>query len=112
MIAETDNSLSPARRHEVEDVLAKQNATYQINLYAGASHGFAVRVDMKNRKQVFAKEAAFYQALLWFDEWLKGSTNPGAAGSKYVANGHWENADHSGSGKDLRVQHDFEYSAQ
>jgi Dienelactone hydrolase family len=110
VIVETDQSLSSARRHEVEDLLAKQNATYQINLYAGASHGFAVRVDLKNQKQVYAKEAAFYQALLFFDEWLKGSTNPGAATSKYVANGHWENS--QGSDNDLRVQHDFDYTSK
>ena len=110
MTAETDNSLSPARRHEIEDVLMKQKATYQINLYSGASHGFAVRVDMKNKVQVFAKEAAFYQALLWFNEWLKGSANPSVTSSKYVANGHLENTEHQESGNDLRVQHDFEYS--
>jgi dienelactone hydrolase len=99
---ETDQSLPPSRRHEVEGLLAKKNATYQINLYSGASHGFAVRVDLKNERQVYAKEAAFVQAMLWFDKWLKGAP---LTGSKYVSSGDQE------FGKDLRVQHDFEYTS-
>jgi hypothetical protein len=98
-VTETDQSLPPSRRHEVEGLLAKKNATYQINLYSGASHGFAVRVDLNNERQVYAKEAAFAQATLWFDKWLKGAPRPG---SKYVAG--WDQE----SGNDLRVQHDFE----
>jgi len=97
--AETDQSLAPARRHEVETLLAKNNATYQINLYSGVSHGFAIRVDMNNWRQVYGKEAAFNQALLWFNGWLK-RTSSGFQSKKFVAE---EKADQ-------RVAHDFEYT--
>jgi dienelactone hydrolase len=92
--AETDSSFNFTRRREVEDLLVKNKAAYQINLYSGTSHGFGVRVNMRDRKQVFAKQAAFLQAVMWFDEWLKGSDRA----TKYV------------DAKDLRVDHDFEYS--
>ena len=41
------------------------------SLYAGVEHGFAVRGDLSDRKAAYAKEAAFIQALQWFDEHLK-----------------------------------------
>jgi hypothetical protein len=103
---ENDGSFNAIKRHEAEDILAAKNSTYQINLYSGASHGFAIRVDMSNRRQVFAKESAFRQALSWFDTWLKGASS----GSKIVDTGrHWVSQE--GSGRDLRLAHDFEYSS-
>ena len=39
--------------------------------YERAAHGFAVRGDLKNPQIKFAKEAAFLQAVQWFDEFLK-----------------------------------------
>jgi dienelactone hydrolase len=44
---------------------------YQMVLYSGVEHGFAVRGDLKNPQIKFAKEAAFLQAVQWFDEYLK-----------------------------------------
>jgi dienelactone hydrolase len=43
---------------------------YQINLFSGTEHGFAVRGDPKVKQQRFAKERAFQQAVDWFDEQL------------------------------------------
>jgi len=104
--AETDSSFNATKRHDTEDILAAKNATYQINLYSGASHGFAIRVDMSNRRQVFAKESAFRQALSWFDTWLKGAST----GSKTLYTGtEWVSQE--GIGRDQRVAHDFEYSS-
>jgi hypothetical protein len=80
--AETDMSLSTSRRREIEDLLVKNRATYQINLYSSVSHGFAVSINLNDRKQVFAKESAFLQALRWFDEFLKGTAKPRAASRK------------------------------
>jgi len=61
--ADTDFSLSASRRREVEDLLLKNKARYQIALYSGGSHGFAVSIDLNDRKQVFAKESAFYPSI-------------------------------------------------
>lgn len=44
----------------------------EINLYAGVVHGFAVRGDLSDKRAKYAKEAAFLQAVQWFDFHLKG----------------------------------------
>jgi dienelactone hydrolase len=51
--------------------LADLKYPYQINLYSGVSHGFAVRSDLTNKLAKYAKEQAFYQAIFWFDEHVK-----------------------------------------
>ncbi|KAF2858266.1 alpha/beta-hydrolase [Piedraia hortae CBS 480.64] len=70
--AETDQIFPAEKRHETEDILKDMTIPYQITLYSGVEHGFAVRGDIKNRQAKFAKEAAFCQHVTWFDEWLKG----------------------------------------
>ncbi|KAI5818604.1 Alpha/Beta hydrolase protein [Pyronema omphalodes] len=64
--AETDSIFTTELRHESEAKLAEIKATYQINLYSGVSHGFAVRGDMENKWEKWAKEKALEQAIDWF----------------------------------------------
>lgn len=45
---------------------------YQMSLYGGVAHGFATRGDLKDERQKWAKEAAFKQAVEWFERWVKG----------------------------------------
>ncbi|CAI7642425.1 unnamed protein product [Penicillium palitans] len=59
-----------SRPHESEDILAKTGQPYQINLFSGVEHGFAVRADIASPIIRFAKESAFLQALAWFDQYL------------------------------------------
>ena len=47
------------------------NVPYQINLFSDVQHGFAVRTDISKRREKFAKEQAFLQAVAWFDEYVK-----------------------------------------
>jgi hypothetical protein len=101
---ETDASFAAPARHTAEDVLLAQKATYQINLYSGVQHGFAVRVDLKNKTQVFAKESAYIQLLRWFDQWLKAGSSSSSS-MKYTGNGF-----QAGEARDQRVAHDFENS--
>lgn len=70
--AETDSIFPEEKRHETERLLKEHKKKYQINLYSGVEHGFAVRADLKNKEAKYAKEAAFLQHVQWFDEWLKG----------------------------------------
>lgn len=44
---------------------------YQIFLYSHTEHGFGVKGDLADDKARFAKEQAFSQAVLWFDEYVK-----------------------------------------
>ena len=58
-------------RYETEAILKELKQPYQINLYSGVEHGFAVRGDLNVPQQKYAKENAFLQACAWFDEHLK-----------------------------------------
>ncbi|KIW23500.1 uncharacterized protein PV07_11693 [Cladophialophora immunda] len=69
--AENDHVFPPEKRHESEEILKSLGLPYQINLYGGVAHGFAVRGDLKDRTQLYAKEASFLQALQWFEEYLE-----------------------------------------
>ncbi|KAK4232835.1 dienelactone hydrolase family-domain-containing protein [Achaetomium macrosporum] len=71
--AEIDAMMSPARRSQIEAMLANTTQPYQVNLYGGTSHGFGVRANVSNPEEKFGKEAAFYQAVRWFDAWAGGA---------------------------------------
>ena len=68
---ETDTIFPAEKRHETEVILKDVKLPYQINLYSGVEHGFAVRCDIKVPQQKYAKESAFLQACGWFEEHLK-----------------------------------------
>ena len=59
------------KRHETEKILGEMDVRYQITLYGDVGHGFATRGDVEKKEARFAKEAAFWQAVGWFEEWLK-----------------------------------------
>jgi len=69
--AETDGIFPPPKRHETEQILKDLKHGYQINLFSGVSHGFAVKGDPSIRDHKFAKEQAFLQAVYWFNEHVK-----------------------------------------
>ena len=70
-IAETDGAFPSDKRHTTEAILQEIKVPYQINLYSGVVHGFAVRGDLSKRVGMYAKEQAFLQAVFWFQEHLK-----------------------------------------
>ncbi|KAK6341345.1 hypothetical protein TWF696_008423 [Orbilia brochopaga] len=57
-------------RHLAEERLKAGGKPYQINLYSGTQHGFAVKGGPFNRTSRFAHQEAFEQAARWFDFWL------------------------------------------
>ncbi|KLJ10928.1 esterase/lipase [Blastomyces silverae] len=65
--AETDTIFPSNLRHESEEILSKVGFPWQINLFSGVEHGFAVRGDLSNKEVKFAKEQAFIQAATWLD---------------------------------------------
>ncbi|KAK3399369.1 Alpha/Beta hydrolase protein [Sordaria brevicollis] len=68
--AENDELLPLERKLEIEALLKGTGREYGVNLYSGTNHGFAVRADVSDREQRFAKEGAFLQAVRWFGEFL------------------------------------------
>ncbi|SPQ26233.1 1d7c17ca-1cc0-4d42-b276-34afbfb10273 [Thermothielavioides terrestris] len=71
--AENDTTLLPPRRSEIEALLLGTAQPYQTSLFGGASHGFGVRANNSVPEQKFSKEAAFYQAVRWFNAWAGGA---------------------------------------
>lgn len=70
--AEVDAIFPAEKRHETEAILKDLGVPYQVNLYGGVQHGFAVRGDLNKRNVQYAKESAFLQAVQWFKEHLEG----------------------------------------
>jgi len=68
--AETDAIFPTEKRHKSEVILKDTKQPYQITLYSGVVHGFTVRGDMSKKTDKYGKEAAFIQAVQWFDSWL------------------------------------------
>jgi len=68
--AESDSMMNAARRSEVEAALGKTSVPWQVSLYSGTSHGFGVRANISDPKQLAGKEEAFLQAVRWFDRHL------------------------------------------
>ncbi|KAK4153580.1 protein AIM2 [Chaetomidium leptoderma] len=72
--ADGDTLFNAQARAAAEAVLletAKQRQQpYQVVLYSGTQHGFAVRADVSDPQQKYAKEEAFLQAVRWFDRFL------------------------------------------
>ncbi|KAH7310667.1 dienelactone hydrolase [Stachybotrys elegans] len=68
--AETDSIFPAEKRHESEVILQKMKLPYQISLFSGVEHGFAVRGKETEKQEKFAKEQAFLQAAAWFDNYL------------------------------------------
>jgi len=69
--AETDSIFPAEKRRQTEDLLKEMTIPYQITLYSSVEHGFAVRGDISKKEVKYAKEAAFVQAVAWFDEYLR-----------------------------------------
>ncbi|KAL2828604.1 esterase/lipase [Aspergillus pseudoustus] len=68
--AETDVIFPAEKRHESEVILKETGVPYQISLFSGVSHGFAVRGDPNVRSERYAKESTFFHTLQWFGEYL------------------------------------------
>ncbi|KAL6834375.1 alpha/beta-hydrolase [Trichoderma sp. SZMC 28015] len=68
--AEIDHIFTRDLRHKSEDTLIGTQKPYQINLFSGVAHGFAVRGDLTKSLNRFSKEQAFLQAIGWFNEYL------------------------------------------
>ena len=64
--AESDQIFPAENRHKSEATLRETGLPYQINLFSGTEHGFAVRANLEVKEQRWAKEQAFCQAVDWF----------------------------------------------
>ncbi|KAK9470885.1 dienelactone hydrolase [Dipodascopsis tothii] len=68
--AETDPIFPTENRHKVEVMLAANKIPYQISVYSGVVHGFAVRTDLAVPQNKYAKEQAFLGMAAFFNNYL------------------------------------------
>lgn len=68
--AEIDGIFPLEKRQETEEILKASEFPWQMNLYSGVKHGFAVRGDRDDPVVKYAMNNAFLQALEWFKEHL------------------------------------------
>lgn len=67
--AEVDPIFPPELRFQTEQELAKLNGVrYQVDLFSGVSHGYAVRGDVTIPAVKYAKEKTLNDHLVWFDQ--------------------------------------------
>lgn len=69
--AETDSIFTPELRAATETILAKNKQRYQVDLFSGVSHGFAVRGDLNNPVVKYAAEKALKDQICWFEHTSK-----------------------------------------
>ncbi|GAV52750.1 hypothetical protein ZYGR_0AI00320 [Zygosaccharomyces rouxii] len=70
--AEKDHIFPPELRNLSVEKLANIGARYQIDLFSGASHGYAVRGDLTNPSVKYAKEKTFLDQIYWFNTFSSG----------------------------------------
>ncbi|KAF7557686.1 hypothetical protein G7046_g5979 [Stylonectria norvegica] len=68
--AEIDPIFPAEHRYRSEQILKENGNVYQVNLYSGVEHGFAVRRELSQSHQIFARDQAFLQAVIFFNTWL------------------------------------------
>ncbi|KFX92604.1 hypothetical protein V490_05299 [Pseudogymnoascus sp. VKM F-3557] len=68
--SEIDHIFTRENRYEAEKILVDSKVPYQINVYGGVEHGFALRADVSVKANQYAMEDAFKQAVAWFENWL------------------------------------------
>jgi dienelactone hydrolase len=65
-LLEIDSIFTAENRAESEKILSNLHIPWQINLYGGVQHGFAVKGDLTKKEVQFATDQAFDQAVTWF----------------------------------------------
>ncbi|PSN69951.1 alpha/beta-hydrolase [Corynespora cassiicola Philippines] len=68
--AETDFTFDTESRNRAVDIMHEVKAKYELQLFYGVEHGFAVRGDMEDRYERWVKERCFEGVTGWCDFWL------------------------------------------
>ncbi|GMM35941.1 hypothetical protein DASC09_032660 [Saccharomycopsis crataegensis] len=66
--AQIDQVFTTELRHKTEEILIKNDVRFQITLFSGVSHGFAIKGDINDKVVKYAKEKCFYDVVSWFGQ--------------------------------------------
>ena len=67
--SEIDQTFPKEFRRRAVDILDEGKKIYQVQLFQGVSHGFALRGNMDDKWERYTREASFQGILEWFDWW-------------------------------------------
>ncbi|KUJ08229.1 alpha/beta-hydrolase [Mollisia scopiformis] len=68
--AEVDHTFDTKSRRRAIDILQEIKVPYQLQLFSGVEHGFALRGNMENPYERHVKEQSMEGIVKWFDFWL------------------------------------------
>ncbi|OQV02830.1 hypothetical protein CLAIMM_07958 isoform 3 [Cladophialophora immunda] len=68
--AETDHTFGTAARNDAIKILQEDKKPYNLQLFSGVEHGFALRCNLDNPYERYAKEESLRAIAQWFDFWL------------------------------------------
>lgn len=68
--AQTDHTFDAESRNKAVDIMDQGGHKYHLQLFAGVSHGFALRGNMDNAYERWVKEQSLKGIVAWFDFWL------------------------------------------
>ena len=79
--AETDHTFGTADRNRAIDMMIEDKKKYQLQLFSGVAHGFALRCNLADPYEREVKEQSLRGIVEWFDFWLgvPGKENKGGA---------------------------------
>lgn len=66
--AEQDTGFPTELRHKAEAILSENKVRFQIDLFLGVEHGFAVRGDITKAEVKYAKEKTLNDQVVWFGQ--------------------------------------------
>ncbi|KZT43708.1 alpha/beta-hydrolase [Sistotremastrum suecicum HHB10207 ss-3] len=68
--AESDFTFSAEARRKAEDILQSKKAIYYLQIFSGVEHGFALRGNMDNENERWAKEGSAKSIVEWWNRFL------------------------------------------
>ena len=68
--AETDHTFPEEFRNSAVHMMIEQKKRYQVQLFQGVEHGFALRGNMENAYERYCKEQSLKGIVEWCDFWL------------------------------------------
>jgi dienelactone hydrolase len=68
--SEIDHTFDTESRRRALDILSADGKQYNLQLFSGVQHGFALRGDMSKPYERWVKEQSLASITTWFDYWL------------------------------------------
>ncbi|KAF2735117.1 alpha/beta-hydrolase [Polyplosphaeria fusca] len=68
--AEVDHTFDTESRNKAIEIMNEGKKEYQLQLFSGVEHGFALRGNMEDKYERWVKEQSLKRIVDWFDFWL------------------------------------------